>query len=61
MNVNNNVLISRILKLEAEITTEISKGHKPYIGDHLEPKRSEVNTLRCVVYGYDSIFCKKIL
>jgi hypothetical protein len=27
----------------------------------LEPKRSEVNTLRCVVYGYDSIFCKKIL
>ena len=51
MNVNNDVLISRILKLEGEITTEISKGHKPYIGDHLEQKRSEVNTLRCVVYG----------
>lgn len=61
MNENKNVLISRILKLESEITAEVLKGHKPFAGDHLESKRNEVNTLRCVVYGYDSIFCKKIL
>ena len=61
MNENNNVLISKILKLESEITSEVLKGHKPFVGDHLESKRNEVNTLRCVVYGYDSIFCKKIL
>lgn len=59
MNDINEKLISRIIELEFEITSEILGGHKPFVGDHLETKRSEVNTLRCLLYGYDSIFCKK--
>jgi hypothetical protein len=61
MNDINEKLISRIIELEFEITTEILSGHKPFIGDHLETKRSEVNTLRCLLYGSESIFCKKIV
>lgn len=55
---NKEELISRIIKLELEITSEVSKGHKPYHGDHLESKRIEANTLRCILYGYNSIYCK---
>lgn len=56
---NREELISKIIKLELEITSEVSKGHKPYYGDHLEAKRTEVNTLRCILYGYNSLYCKK--
>lgn len=58
---NQEELISRIIDLELEITTEVLKGHKPFVGDHLEIKRVEVNTLRCIVYGYKSLYCKKNL
>ena len=27
--------------------------------EKFQEKRNEVNTLRCIVYGYESIFCKK--
>lgn len=56
---NREELISKIIKLELEITTEVLKGHKPFNGDHLESKRNEVNTLRCILYGYNSLYCKK--
>ena len=61
MNDINEKLISRIIEIEYEITSEVLKGHKPFVGDHLEFKRNEVNTLRCLVYGYESVFCKKIV
>lgn len=58
---NKNQLISRIIEIEYQITSEISKGHKPFFGDHLESLRQEVDTLRCIVFGYDSPYCKKKL
>lgn len=29
------------------------------MNDKFQEKRNELNTLRCVVFGYESIFCKK--
>lgn len=52
-------LITRIIDLEYEITIATIEGHRPFIGDKFQEKRNEVNTLRCIVYGYESIFCKK--
>lgn len=52
-------LISRIIELELENTDLIFKGHKPSNGDFFESKRQELSTLRCIVYGYESKFCKK--
>jgi len=54
-------LISKIIKLEYEITTAIIDGHKPSINDKFQEMRSELNTLRCLVFGYESNFCKKNL
>jgi hypothetical protein len=54
-------LISKIIQLEYEITTAIIDGHKPSINDKFQEMRSELNTLRCLVFGYESIFCKKNL
>lgn len=56
---NRNDLISKIIELELQITSEVFMGHKPFVGDHLEFKRIELRTLRCIVFGYDSIMCKK--
>lgn len=58
MNQDKEDLISRIIELELQITYEILNGHKPFVGDHLEIKRKEVNMLRCIVFGYKSFFCK---
>lgn len=52
-------LISRIIDLEYEITSAIINGHKPSVNDNFQEKRNELNTLRCVVFGYESQFCKK--
>ena len=54
-------LISKIIKLEYEITTAIIDGHKPSINDKFQEMRRELNTLRCLVFGYESNFCKKNL
>jgi hypothetical protein len=51
-------LESQIIKIESEITIAIINGHRPYHGDIFEDKRNELNTLRCIVYGYGSKFCK---
>lgn len=52
-------LISRIIDLEYEITSAIINGHKPSVDDIFQEKRNELNTLRCVIFGYESQFCKK--
>jgi hypothetical protein len=52
------ILITRIVELETEITSSIIKGHKPYHGDCFDEKRKELSILRCVVFGYESEFCK---
>lgn len=52
-------LKSRIIELEHEITSAIINGHRPYVGDVYQEKRIELNTLRCLVFGYESEYCKK--
>ena len=59
MNDKNSEIISKIIELETQITSEIIKGYKPFTGDHLESKRIELKTLRCILFGFDSNFCKK--
>ena len=54
-------IISRIINLEYEITSAIIKGHKSSIDDKFQNKRVELNTLRCLLFGYGSEYCKKIL
>lgn len=52
-------LVSRVIELEYEITIAIINGHRPYFGDKYQSIREELNTLRCIVYGYESNYCKK--
>lgn len=52
-------LITKIIDLEYEITVAIIEGHRPYIGDVFQSKRDELKLLRCLVFGYQSQFCKK--
>lgn len=54
-----NELISRIIELELENTRLIFQGHKPTENDHFQFKREEMNTLRCILFGYNTNFCKK--
>jgi hypothetical protein len=54
-------LISKIIKLELQITKSIIGGHKPSVNDQFQEMRSELNTLRCLVFGYESNYCKKNL
>lgn len=53
-------LTSRIIELELENTELIFKGHKPTENDFFSSKRQELSTLRCIVFGYESKFCKKL-
>lgn len=53
-------LITKIIDLEYEITISIIQGHRPYIGDIHQEKRNELQILRCLVFGYESPYCKKI-
>ena len=55
---NLKQILSRIIELERENTDLIFKGHKPSEDDFFGPKRKELDTLRCVYFGYDSKFCK---
>ena len=52
-------LITRIIELEYQITISIIQGHRPYIGDKFQSYRNELETLRCIVFGQKSTFCKK--
>lgn len=42
----NNPKVSRILKLEYEITKAVMDGHKPHLGDEFKEKRKELKQLR---------------
>lgn len=53
-----NDFISRIIELQLEEVNLIFNGHKPYVGDFFQSKRDEINLLRCIVFGYDSAYCK---
>jgi len=53
-------LITKIIELEYEITSAIINGHRPYVGDCFQTKRTELQILRCLVFGYESNFCNKI-
>lgn len=50
-------IMSRIISLEYENTKSIIDGHKPSNEDSFEPKRQELNLLRCLYFGYKSNFC----
>lgn len=54
-------IISRIVELEYEITSAIIQGHKSSIDDKFQSLRIELNTLRCIIFGYGSEYCKKNL
>jgi hypothetical protein len=53
-----NEMISRIIELELQNIKLIFDGHKPTEDDFFEPSRKEMAILRCIVFGYDSKFCK---
>lgn len=53
-------IISRVINLEHEITLAVIQGHKPSIDDKFQEKRVELNTLRCLLFGYGSEYCKKM-
>lgn len=55
---NKNEMMSRIIELEYQNTQLIFNGHKASENDFFEPKRKELSILRCIVFGYDSKFCK---
>ena len=46
---NNNKMISRILKLEAEMTISVLRGVKPHNQDKFEESRVECNVLRKIL------------
>lgn len=51
-------IISRIVELSLEETKLISQGYKPYINDQYQSKRNELELLRCLLFGYNSQYCK---
>ena len=53
-------IISRVINLEHEITLAVIQGHRPSIDDKFKEKRVELNTLRCLLFGYSSEYCKKL-
>jgi hypothetical protein len=52
------LITSRIISLELEITSAIINGHKPSENDIFKDKRTEIDMLRCIFFGYESKFCK---
>lgn len=51
-------IMSRIIKLETEITSSIINGHRPSENDVFREKRNEMTILRCMYFGYRSKYCK---
>lgn len=51
-------IMSRIIKLETEITSSIINGHNPSENDVFREKRNEITLLRCMYFGYRSKYCK---
>ena len=53
-----NQIMSKIIKLELELTRAIINGHKCTGDDIFKEHRDELSVLRCLYYGYNSKFCK---
>lgn len=52
-------ILSEIVKLESEITTQIIKGYnKSSVDDHFKDHREKLRLYRCLYFGYDSKHCK---
>lgn len=49
---------ARIVELATEEVKLIINGHKATQGDFFQPKRDELKLLRCLLFGYQSEFCK---
>jgi len=52
-------ILSMILKLESEITSQIINGYnKSSDDDHFKSHREKLKLYRCLYFGYDSKHCK---
>lgn len=49
--VKKEEIISRILRIELEMTSAILSGHKATEGDHFHEKRIELKVLRKLLFG----------
>ena len=52
-----NLIASRIIELDLEITRSVINGHKPSEDDEFKEIRQELNLLRCLYFGYRTKFC----
>jgi hypothetical protein len=52
-----NLIASRIIELDLEITRSVINGHKPSEDDEFKERRQELNLLRCLYFGYRTKFC----
>ena len=52
-----NLIASRIIELDLEITRSVINGHKPSENDEFKEIRQELNLLRCLYFGYRTKFC----
>ncbi len=52
-------LISEIIRLQSEITTEVILGYdKSSVDDHFKSHREKLRLYRCLYFGYDSKYCE---
>ena len=49
----------KITEGEYKITVAIINGHKAHDNDEFKKLRTEVESLRCIYFNYDSRYCKK--
>lgn len=51
-------ILSRICKLDGEITLAVTSGHRPHDHDQFREHRRELVELRCKYFGENSKICK---
>ena len=56
---SRNQILSKIIELDLIITRSIINGHNPSENDQYKEQREELNTLRCVYFGYETKYCNK--
>jgi hypothetical protein len=56
---SQNQILSKIIELDLIITRSIINGHNPSENDQYKEQREELNTLRCVYFGYETKYCNK--
>ena len=57
-NQDKDNLITRIIQLQLIELESQMNGNKPTIDDKYKDVRSELKLLRCLLFGYNSEFCK---